>query len=401
MFEKKIFLPKDFDYLESIDLNSEILDEELDKMTSSKLDEFYKPYPFSRDNLKDFLLKRMNPSLELKEEDTKIKVKLEEGKNFIQLRKVLHDLSDDFKKSEILKEKRRRSQAYKILNYTLSNFTYFDFFSFDSFEIAKNSKYFSTLYEIPEVTPELLLLSFFDPNIKISSILYSAGFNNNFLKSLNLELEELSLKTDLNSDKKSFSFYVKTIQNSCISFINRFKIIALDLVELKNLEADFDQTISFSSEVHQIFKKSSENAFKRFKTPIITPEILFITLMEESGVISDKIKKVLSNETSWYLLRYKLLKRLYKQEIAIRSKIPKSQFFFAYLLLTQFSDSDFESLTEQKIFAKTVFTFRNLLISEIVIYDFFKNFDEETIISISQHPDRIYSNRRNALNLFS
>ena len=70
---------------------------------------------------------------------------------------------------------------------------------------------------------------------------------------------------------------------------------------------------------------------------------------EKNSKIGKKIRKILYDETSWYLLRYKLLKRLYNQEVNVRSQVIKNQQFFAYLLKTQISESNFEKLIQEDL----------------------------------------------------
>jgi hypothetical protein len=55
--------------------------------------------------------------------------------------------------------------------------------------------------------------------------------------------------------------------------------------------------VSDESEMNQLFEKTIDNALNRFKTPVVTPEVLFITLMEERTSKAGKIiKKVLKTD---------------------------------------------------------------------------------------------------------
>ena len=40
----------------------------------------------------------------------------------------------------------------------------------------------------------------------------------------------------------------------------------------------------YSTQVNLLFEKAAENALLRFKTPVITSEILFLTLMESTNI---------------------------------------------------------------------------------------------------------------------
>ena len=55
---------------------------------------------------------------------------------------------------KIDQEKRKRNQAYKILDYQLSMYSYFDFFSEDAFIIAKQSKHFAYFLFEGKITDE-------------------------------------------------------------------------------------------------------------------------------------------------------------------------------------------------------------------------------------------------------
>jgi len=77
--------------------------------------------------------------------------------------------------------------------------------------------------------------------------------------------------------------------------------------------------------------------------------------MEEKGFVVNKlIKKNIKDETNWYLLRYKLLKRLYSQESNVRGQVKRNQQFFAYLLKIHLSDASFEKLIEKKLLGNAV-----------------------------------------------
>ena len=110
----------------------------------------------------------------------------------------------------------------------------------------------------------------------------------------------------------------------------------------------------------------------RFKTPVINSDILFITLMEEKTSKAGKlIRKLINNDTNWYLLRYRLIKRLHNQEVLIRSEITKNQHYFAYLMKTRFSEFDFNKLIKSELLLTAVSFFRNSLIKGILKQNIF------------------------------
>lgn len=367
---KKIFSLKN--YLEPIDLE----DMEQEELESSMLENTSSAaYPFTQQSLIEYLesekfLSSFPPANlnQLQKTDGKISIK-----------QIIENIPSEKKQQEIQLEKRKRYQAYKMLDYTLSNFTYFDFFSGDAFQIAKNSKYIAQLYGKQKVTVDLLFLPFFDSQFEVGNLLKSFGFDEIFLEKAAIQLKLVKGKES--TGLASFS----NLQKNLSSFIGSF-------FSQEQQEFLFNQQIRYSYPVHQIFEKSAENALNRFKTPIITPEILLITLMEEKeSMIAKLIKKNVTDETNWYLLRYKLLKRLYAQESNVREQVKKNQHFFAYLLKMQLPDASFEKLIENKILGEAVSLFRNTLIHDLLKFDLLESFDEEIHASLSIAPKRYYS----------
>ena len=373
---KKIFSLKN--YLEPIDL----ADREEERDSFLLENKFSGPYPFTKETLIEYLgTETFLSSLKNNEEIDKM---LQNNKK-MSIRQMVDNISVEKKEEEIKFEKRKRHQAYQMLDYSLSNFTYFDFFSADAFQIAKNSKYIAQLYGKQKVTLEILFLPFFDTQFQVGHLLKNFGFNEIFLEKFSNEIK-----------------IVKKQENNLLNLLNPFSSLTgfrdkintfIEMIFFKEeKESLFNQQIRYSYQVHQIFEKSAENALNRFKTPVITPEILLITLMEEKQFrVSNLIKKNITDEINWYLLRYKLLKRLYSQESNIRSQVKKNQHFFAYLLKTQLPDASFEKLIENKVLGKAVSLFRNTLIHDLLKSDLFESFEEEIHASLAIAPKRKYS----------
>ena len=150
--------------------------------------------------------------------------------------------------------------------------------------------------------------------------------------------------------------------------------------------------VKYSHEVNKIFEKAAENALSRFKTPVISPEILFITMIEDKNSKASRIiKKFLKTDIEWYLLRYKLIKRIHNQESNIRSEVIKNQHYFAYLMKIQLTDFEFNKLIENEALAKGVSLFRNTLISKILKIDIYEEISEEIYTSMKITNKRSYS----------
>ena len=258
---------------------------------------------------------------------------------------------------QINKEKRRRNQAYQAMDYILSRVTYFDFFSSNAFNIAVHSKYFTQIYNKKTVTSEYLLLPFFYCESNVSSFIADYPLTENILQIAN----------------------PKKVMTSGIWW-NPLSWFSTSKKKAKSIK--FNPKIEFSLEVNQLFEKAAENAMTRFKTPVITSEILFITLMEEKTKVNKLIQEWLGNETEWQMFRYRLIKRLHNQESMIRSEVSKNQQYFAYLLKTELKEAEFEKMIETETLAKGTSLFRNTLISEIVKVDIFDLLWEEIRLNI-------------------
>ena len=267
------------------------------------------------------------------------------------------------KEKQIITEKRKRWQVYTSLDYLLSFITYFDFFSYDTFKIAEQSKYLGQLSSSEFITSDLLIIPFLNSTFEISKTLE----NYNITKKNVGDIISKSLKIEKKKWNRSFFFYKEPIT--------------------------FDNSIKYSFEVHSLFEKAMENALTRFKTPVITPEILFITLMESKNTKAGKlIKKIISNDTEWYLLRYKLLKNLHHHELSIRNDVKKNEQYFAYLLKTQLSEFEFNRLLQNDLLTFGISFFRNKLISKILPLNMLDILYNDIYTSIKNTSRRTYSN---------
>ncbi len=309
---------------------------------------------------------RTNKNLEMK-------IKKTEKNTFSDITMSLDSSTANSLKIEL--EKRKRHQTYLALDYLLSSLTYFDFFSGETFNIVKNAKYLAQICN-RNVTSEFLLLPFFSHPSEVSIVLEEFGLSQ-------IDVENLIIRKFLSNKKENFFEKQKEKISHLIHDVKGLFI--LETVSL-------DQNVNYSHEVNQIFERSAENALQRFKTPVITPEILFITMMEEkNSAVSKLLRKALKTDTQWYLFRYKLIKRIHKQESNIRGEIIKNQHFFAYLMKTQLSELEFNKLIETENLAKGVSFFRNTLVSKILETNIFEKLLEEILTSIKVNNKRSYS----------
>jgi hypothetical protein len=160
----------------------------------------------------------------------------------------------------------------------------------------------------------------------------------------------------------------------------------------KDFQLSKIKPLKYAHEVNLLLEKTAENALLRFKTPVITPEIFLITLMEEKNNKSGKLlKKLLKTESNWYLLRYKLIKRIHLQESEIKSKVKKNEHYFTYLLKICLSELEFNTLIEQNSLATGSSFFRNQVVYELLSLDFLKMLYQEIHNSLVNTAIRKYS----------
>jgi 6-phosphofructokinase len=251
----------------------------------------------------------------------------------------------NLKENNIILEKRKRFQSYTVLNSSLALITYFDFFSKDTFQLINKAKLFSQASNENEVIPEILLIPFFNSTLEVSKILQEYDFDTKVLEKSFLSISS-SKKT---SNNFSFQF------NSLIDLGNE---------QLKD-------SINYSYDVLVLFEKAVENSLNRFKSPIITPEILLVTIMEEKNLkISQLFRSLIKNETEWYVLRYKLMKRIHSEELTLRNELKRNYHFFGYLLRSRISSKQFDRLTQNNLFNLGVIFFRSKLLNEMMKISF-------------------------------
>ena len=273
-------------------------------------------------------------------------------------------------------EKRRRHQAYTTLDYLLSVVSYFDFFSLDSFKIAKKAKELSQFFQKKSITSDLLLLPFFDSNPQIKILLERYGIHEH-------ELGEI---ISANNKIPEQSFQTKT------GDLFKNLLIKIDIPVVSEMFI-FPKETNYSYEIHQIFTKAAENALIRFKTPVISSEILLITMLEaKKSKVGKLLKQLLKTETNWYMLRYSLMKRLHTQELSIRTDVPKNQQYFAYLLKTQLPEIEFDMLIEKDCLLPGVLLFRNNMVGDILKIDISEHLKVDILTSIkSRSKKRTYA----------
>lgn len=274
------------------------------------------------------------------------------------------------KQDKINREIRKRHYTYTLLDYILSNSTYFDFFSLDTFQVLIHTKYVGSICLSTEkvIGSEFFLFSFLTLDLPIKKFLEDHNICSKEMGLLISSVNQLNSKALI--DKKDF-YFRKIFKDFQLSKIKPLK---------------------YAHEVNLLLEKTAENALLRFKTPVITPEIFLITLMEEKNNKSGKLlKKLLKTESNWYLLRYKLIKRIHLQESEIKSKVKKNEHYFTYLLKICLSELEFNTLIEQNSLATGSSFFRNQVVYELLSLDFLKMLYQEIHNSLVNTAIRKYS----------
>lgn len=302
-----------------------------------------------------------------------------------QREELSFDYSEGLKTKEerTSEEIRRRNQAYVALDYMLSNLSYYDFFVEDTIRILKFSQYLSKECKTDHVFSEFLLLGYLSVIDKNLSDIF---------KKYNLTKKGVgSLVTKSHSVTKQ-SFLTKNkvfLQHKLFNFFQLFFGAPETLPE--TLENDFLEQFNCSTEVEMLFEKAAENAIIRFKTPVLNPDILFITMMEEKNSKSYKIiKSLVSNEMDWYLLRFELLKRLHRKESLLRSDVKINHRYFAYLLNIQYLDEELDKIFKNKLLSENVLLFRNRLIKNTLSQNVFHLLANDIHQSIDMTTNRVY-----------
>jgi hypothetical protein len=281
-------------------------------------------------------------------------------------------------KEKIILEKRKRHQIYTTLNYLRSHKNKFDFFSTDALTILKLGKEICKKFNQDKLTTEILLLSFFNTDCDLTDIIHKYNINFQTVQRYIINGYELQNNTNFKKKAKKSFLLISNIKN-VISSTFHDKIL-------------INSTVPCNYEVKIILEKAIENAY-RFKTPVITAEILFLTLMEERETSAGQLLKlILKNDLNWSLLRYELLKKLHNQETLIQGNIFKNTRFYAYLLKIEMTDEQFEKLLEKKDFSNIVSSYRDLVVSRVLESDIFDTLEKEVNYSINvNRKDRKYS----------
>jgi hypothetical protein len=279
-------------------------------------------------------------------------------------------MNNNQKKLEKIKlEKINRNYNYTLVNTLISRVSYFDFFSIDVFKTLIKANKKALIFKRPYLISELLFLTLLSEENELKELF--SEFN----------LSTKKLERLLSKEIKSFHLSETLFDFRTSLEANIFKTIPSPSLRLQ----------PFTFEMHNLFERAAENAFIRFKTPVINSSILFLTLMEDNKLIrSNLIENIIPKDTNWFLIRFKLLKKLHSQENSARLNSLKQQQFFTYLLKTQISDSAFSYLIKKQWLSNCVQIFRNFLVKEILPQTLVGFVDTNILNSVNKSHNRQY-----------
>ena len=322
-------------------------------------------------------------------------------------------------------ERFEREKMYQSLDSCLNFIDFYDFFTLETFSMFCDSIYITQLFDRSKTTSEMFLLGILtseelkpilQPIInekKVLNVILNSQICivNNKVESEEFDIFEAILKKIKVKEKvydliktlkkenfvlsiSSFSSNISSIiQNTELSLgdkiKNSFKFIDLKLNEFDDTTLKFFEEIElFLKEVTPIFLKENIG-FKEFeinkmdlapemielfktvirltdnlKNPIITTEMILLAMMETKNSNAYKIlKKLIPKKLNWYLLRFRLLKRVRLGQISICNL--KNQRFFGMLLQKEISDYRFHRLLEIGALDIAVELFRYELVEDL------------------------------------
>ncbi len=283
------------------------------------------------------------------------------------------------KKSLIKIEKRKRHQIYSTMDYMFKTNTIMDFYSKDLIkilthaqiwsEIRKNAKgYKNHRFLVPEIMPEDIFYAFIMTEGNIKNLLTKYNVCNR------------AIKRYLNT----FPEYEKTYRASILQELTT-KVFSINCDSNHKL-AECQGEPAFSLETLKIFEDCLIAASEKFGTPIVTPEILFITLMEsKKSRVSRLIKEFIFSDSDWYMLRYKLLKNIHFEESHFLNDLENSQKHFGYFLKTQLSNLEFFRLIDLDLLGLGVEFFRTKLFRKAIKIDLLTEIKKDIFYSAIFH----------------
>ncbi len=289
-------------------------------------------------------------------------------------------------------EKRKRNLATFLFNRLLSQSSYFDFFNKEALLCLLFAKKLAGIFKQEKVTIEILFLSLcLTKDTNISVLLKDNGIYSDDLLANYLGYKK-KIITSSQGIQSNLSKIVSSFQNTNTklgkkTFFNN--ILGLSIIDSNYTFSGFEQdflAIPFSDEVYDFFETLMKVAKDKYKTPIISPELLFLELLRDNLVENLCIKLKLLSKLSE--LRYLFLKKLYSEKALLQEKLPRSSHYFFYLFKIASTSNDLEQfITDQTLLEAKVFSLRDFIVKQFVLLNF-NIFEEEILKSIFVTSDK-------------
>ena len=372
-------------------------------------------------------------------------------------------------------EKRIRHQLYSELKYNLRLLADTQFYSGEAIRLIEGAKRLTVKYNYDEVTTEMFLLSFFfvespaletirkncftlesalnlyeeSKLVEKQKILYYKIFQvkkiferEKTILRIFKKLVEKKLFTALflkyhNSLCEQNTFYrnstsflrfvfkkMKQFNENILEYSilldKRFEILLESLLP-KFYKRKLPESIEIplSDPITELLNEALISAVERFQTPIITTDIILLTLIEKvledlgpvpsgelfeenfvssppppaSLLITKWFESVFHGDTKTelYLLRYELLMKIHKDESELKSQVPPEQHYFGYLLKTELPESTVQNLLENETFNSAVMEFRDNLMESSNKEDLQTRIYNDVLEKLLSNPERSYS----------
>nr|QOU10640.1 ClpN [Poteriospumella lacustris] len=341
--------------------------------------------------------------------------------NFFNLKLDFNNFTDLHEKIKFLlanpkvKEKRRRNLANFIFNCTLQQSTYFDFFSQDSIKSLVLAKKITQILKERKVSEETLFLSLcLNSETSIYSLIKKNNIDNaliikGFLGQEKYKEYPQTLKKNIEQKivKMLSSFFLKDAiaKQSLKSFFNepitslsriflmkrsikkkKSKLVSKYFAKLLSISKSLKQ-ITFSSGSFLFFEQAMKLANEKYKTPIITTDILTLLLLESSKVqsVTNRIARMPSLLKE---MKYILIRSLYDNELAIKDENDRNLYYFCYLLKIGSSEQFFHKVIQKEDLILTgnlslkAFSIRDFLVKKLIRIKFLKLIENEVIKSV-------------------
>ncbi len=240
-------------------------------------------------------------------------------------------------KNEKLLEQCRKEFVGSQLNSLFRLISTFDFFSQDAFALMVKAKLCAHQYKAKHVNSKMLMLAVTRSRLRMMQFYHVK---------IQHQLEDL-VGAELKFD--------------CLKLAAKRLLARAFLHTVKEQEV----LLPLSNTCLFLLEKSSKNARNRFYTPLISLNILILTMMEENQLNTGKLfKSALGSQLKWLVFHYKLIRLVYEQEATIRKELKPKHFHYFYLLISLIPESKYNFELKKKRLQKKTLRLRLFIIKQ-------------------------------------